>query len=291
MSKPRSFPIRVRLGEMLRVMRDQDWQDRGLLDDMDRGPILLALYLHTVRAAGCNFNRHLAMVRRELFDCMIDEDVERVAGNVRRRPEPYQFKPDTMARWLEITEADRVRLELRTIGAVDLDHEGRNQLRKVNARLRAELHRRKNNVRTRVEYRDDLAAKAIGAGSPWIAAGVPRSTWYKQQALARETGAYAVKGGAPSRCESTNRPAPSFEIANRNALARRERSDGSVQKMSVPPATRNNVEITRRPLEPLKKLRSPVRYYNARANAHRRSNAASRSRIGGSIRPAVGNRR
>jgi hypothetical protein len=178
----RPFPRRVRIGEILKVFRDPEWRDRGLLDDMDRCPTLLAIYLHAVRSdPRCNFNRHVTMVHREFFDCMIDEEVQLVVGNVLRTPEPYKFKPDTVARRFEITNADRVRLKLKTIGATDFPEAARLQRRKDEARKRNERNRRDRGGLPR-EVRQ---AEAIGAGSPWITAGMPRSTWYRHEAARR----------------------------------------------------------------------------------------------------------
>lgn len=94
---------------------------------------------------------------------------------------PRRYRAETLARRIGLTAAIRKRLAIKTIGAIDQTKEERQQARKLSARQRARARRQ-----PRADY---LAAHSISRTKPWIAAGISRATWYRQQ---RETGPCAM---------------------------------------------------------------------------------------------------
>jgi hypothetical protein len=133
---------------MLRVFRDGEWQDRGLLDDPKRGRILFAIYLHHVRRRSGNVRRAAVRLHNEFFGYMTDEDVSAVLSEVEGAQCPHRFTHDKMAQWFGITNADRIRLGLTAFGAIDFPKAARTARRKSEARKRDERARRARGVQT-----------------------------------------------------------------------------------------------------------------------------------------------
>jgi hypothetical protein len=99
---------------------------------------------------------------------------------------PTKWSADGLARRLNLTISERDRLDIKTIGAVDLDKAGR-------ARRRRERDRHAKQVRRRAggsTPREQSAART----KPWIAAGVSRSKWYADQKAARDDEIVATSG-------------------------------------------------------------------------------------------------
>jgi len=99
---------------------------------------------------------------------------------------PRQWKAQTLGRELRLTAAEWRLLDLRTIAPADMTVEERKQDRKLRARLRKRHKRRAHGMKSRAEF---LAANDISRTKPWLASGMSRATWYRQQAK--------VKGGQP----------------------------------------------------------------------------------------------
>jgi hypothetical protein len=83
-----------------------------------------------------------------------------------------------LATVMNLTEADRTMLGIRTIGAVDVSPEQRKANRKKRDRDRKARQRRDSKKPTRAEY---LAANAKSREKPWLAEGISRRTWYRRQ--------------------------------------------------------------------------------------------------------------
>jgi hypothetical protein len=110
-----------------------------------------------------------------------DESGEIVRQVVAR---PFKWRADKLAARLRLTEADRRRLRIRTIGAVDMTKQERQQARQLRQRQRDRARRRSRGAKPRTEYE----ANSVNRTKPWIALGMSRATWYRR----RETSVSAI---------------------------------------------------------------------------------------------------
>jgi hypothetical protein len=88
---------------------------------------------------------------------------------------PYKWRADTLARRLNLTDAERRRLGITTIGAVDVDRAERLAHRRDRARQFKERRRRTQGAMPRAEYE----AKSLSRTKPWEALGMSRASWYR----------------------------------------------------------------------------------------------------------------
>ena len=91
---------------------------------------------------------------------------------------PAKWKADTLAKRLNLTFAERSRLEIRTIGAVDVDQKQRKAVRREQDKKAKEAKRRATGA---VPH-----AQSISQNKPWLALGISRSKWYADQQKSRE---------------------------------------------------------------------------------------------------------
>jgi hypothetical protein len=129
---------------------------------------------------------HLAMladpltrIRHWLSRCapwLGESEGERLATKATARP--AKWKADTLAKRLNLTFAERSRLEIRTIGAVDVDQKQRKAVRRVQDKKAKEAKRRAAGA---IPH-----AQSISQTKPWLALGISRSKWYHDQQKARE---------------------------------------------------------------------------------------------------------
>lgn len=84
---------------------------------------------------------------------------------------PLRWRADSLAKRLGVTDEQRTRLALRTIGAIDVTADERHERRKERDRLAKEAKRRAAGVPPRSARR-----------SPWRLAGVSRRTWFRRRA-------------------------------------------------------------------------------------------------------------
>lgn len=89
---------------------------------------------------------------------------------------PRRWTAEALAAKLNLTEVDRRKLKIRTIGAVDMTAEERKQQRKLRERARKRLRRRSGGAKKREQYLADSKSRL----KPWKAAGVSRRTWYRR---------------------------------------------------------------------------------------------------------------
>jgi hypothetical protein len=105
---------------------------------------------------------------------------------------PRRWKADTLAERLNLTDAERSFLEIRTIGAVDCTKEQR------------EIRRREQNSLAQKARRQAAGAKPRGEAAsrtkPWVVEGISRRTWYRRVAQIRQqyiTGAVTADEPVP----------------------------------------------------------------------------------------------
>lgn len=105
---------------------------------------------------------------------MDEDEAERMIADALAKP--LRYRADTMGKLVGLTWAERKKLKITMIWAVDIS-------RAKAAALQAEERRNTRRARRRakgVKPRETYEAAAIGHGKPWIAAGVSRATWYRQ---------------------------------------------------------------------------------------------------------------
>jgi hypothetical protein len=90
---------------------------------------------------------------------------------------PIRWRADTMAGRLGLMEADRARLGITTIGAVDVSKAEREAARKARKR---QAKREKRRAKGAIARREHLAQSKEQA-KPWITEGISRRTWYRRQ--------------------------------------------------------------------------------------------------------------
>ena len=142
--------------------------DRILPDD-DAGHDDLELMAHHLARAGRSLEGWIRSWAPWMEPGDIGALIERVMAN------PLRFRADTVAHRVRLTEAERSRLGITTIGSVDMTVAERKQARKLRRRQRDRDRRRARGAKPRASY---LEANRISRTKPWIAEGVSRRTWY-----------------------------------------------------------------------------------------------------------------
>jgi hypothetical protein len=170
-SRPRTQAA-VRISELTRLFDDR-WGPM-LLPDSDEGfqaarvmahhigrlkdaPRRISAWLHTCAP-------WLAMAERERLIAEVEEC-------------PLRWTADKLAWKLKITEADRNRLKITTIGATDLPKAERIKRRKSRKNAARASARRLAGAMTRPDYLATVRRKA----EPWKAEGISRATWFRRQ--------------------------------------------------------------------------------------------------------------
>jgi hypothetical protein len=92
---------------------------------------------------------------------------------------PRRFKADTIAARLGITNEIRIKLDLRTIGAIDRPAEQRQADREEHARIAKAQKRRAADIPSLAEVR--ATRRKNQQKLPWKAEGISRSTWYRRR--------------------------------------------------------------------------------------------------------------
>jgi hypothetical protein len=108
---------------------------------------------------------------RGLGTSEVDEILD-LAKDQRRR-----CSADAVARFLGVTYAQRQRLKLTTIGAIDVNKRSRDLLRKRSRRRYLERRRRAEGAETRAAYEGN----SLMHTKPWEAEGISRRTWYRRK--------------------------------------------------------------------------------------------------------------
>jgi hypothetical protein len=91
---------------------------------------------------------------------------------------PLRYTADHLAHLLNLTNAERKHLKIRTIGAVDFDKKQRASLRREEDRLAKEAKRRAAGAKPR--------AQSLSRTKPWLELGISRSKWYADRRAAHD---------------------------------------------------------------------------------------------------------
>ena len=96
---------------------------------------------------------------------------------------PRIHKADELGAMLGLTDAERTRLHISTIGPIDVSKRERAKRRLARKRLAETARRRARGARPRKDYE----TTALSHLKPWKRAGISRATWYRRQ-HSRQTG-------------------------------------------------------------------------------------------------------
>jgi hypothetical protein len=88
---------------------------------------------------------------------------------------PLRWRADKLAVRLNLNEAERRRLRITTIGAVDLTKEQRKARRRARDRALKEARRRRAGAKLRSEYETN----SISRNKPWERLSMSRRSWYR----------------------------------------------------------------------------------------------------------------
>lgn len=142
-------------------------------DDAGRDDIVVMAH-HLARCPG-EFSRRIRnwieLRAPWMTSDMVVEIVRFVIAN------PIKWRADTLAQRLGLTEAERRRLGIRTIGAIDMTTEERKEARRLRQGQRDLARRRAQGARPRTEYE----ANSISRNKPWLTLGISRRTWYRHR--------------------------------------------------------------------------------------------------------------
>jgi len=97
---------------------------------------------------------------------------------------PIRWRADTLAQRLNLTDAERRRLRITTIGASDKTKAQRLAERKERKRAADRLRRQRNRQARGARPRPDYEATSLTRIKPWERLGMSRAGWYRHRKLA-----------------------------------------------------------------------------------------------------------
>jgi hypothetical protein len=165
-----------RLANELQLIYRDGW---GVLDDDQHGRALFSILLHIIANTVRNLPAKMEAARQEFAPWLSDEEMVKLATEairVRRR-----WTADKLAQRIGLTYADRQRLGVTMIGAIDMPKAERDRLRKERAVAAKRDKRRAGGARTRAEY--EANARALRAEAK--ALGILPDALRKRQQRAR----------------------------------------------------------------------------------------------------------
>jgi hypothetical protein len=179
---------RLRLGDLRRLLRDRC--HGSVLPDDDAGreylvelllPISLGPNEAVKRSHAIEIWGPTDRMRREIelwAPWMSEDEARELRLDINATP-MWQRKPvaRTLGERLQVTYAERARLQLRTIGPCDMTEAAMTLMRKQKRRQRERLRRQSRGVESRAEY---LAA-SLSQTKPWEQEGISRRTWERRR--------------------------------------------------------------------------------------------------------------
>jgi hypothetical protein len=88
---------------------------------------------------------------------------------------PIRWRADKLGIRLRLTEAERTRLGITTIGSIEVTKAERAKRRRERDRLRRQSQLRAQGAKPRADYE----ANSISRTKPWERLGMSRRTWYR----------------------------------------------------------------------------------------------------------------
>jgi hypothetical protein len=153
------------------------------LPDDDAGRDDARLMADHVAACPNAMPEHIRTMCRQWCPWMDDDEVDRLTIDVMRSPQRYTA--DTLAKRLGLTAAERSKLDLRTIGAIDLPKAERKARSKDLRRQRNKAYRARKRIAKGSKTRAEYEANSLTRTKPWEALGMSRTRWYE---LGKPTG-------------------------------------------------------------------------------------------------------
>lgn len=150
-------------------------------DESGEDDLFIAANL-TARLGGDISKNFVAWVRRWAPWCS-ETWAREIIAKVCDQPEPYRFSADILAEKQGLTYAERQALGITSIGAIDVDGEERERLRRQRSRANERAKRRANGVIPRKLYEQGSA----NSTKPWKLKGISKSTHYRRLRAARVT--------------------------------------------------------------------------------------------------------
>jgi hypothetical protein len=95
-------------------------------------------------------------------------------------------KADPLGKLLRLSDADRTRLVIRTVGAYDVDREARAKRRLAKKRERDRERARAKRVAKGAVPREQYLAGALSRAKPWEAMGISRRTFERRRSIAQQ---------------------------------------------------------------------------------------------------------
>jgi hypothetical protein len=89
------------------------------------------------------------------------------------RDDRQHWRADALGRLLNLTDAERTRLRITTIGAIDVDKAEREKRRKARKRTKERERRAARGATSR--------SKSLTTTKPWLAEGISRRTWERRR--------------------------------------------------------------------------------------------------------------
>lgn len=117
--------------------------------------------------------RHIAAWLSLWAPWMSTDDVRTMTAKVLAKP--LRWRADKLAMRLHLTEAERHRLRITTIGACDLLKAEGQARRRLRDRLCKEARRRSAGAKLRADYEKN----SVNRTEPWKALGMSRASWYR----------------------------------------------------------------------------------------------------------------
>jgi hypothetical protein len=96
---------------------------------------------------------------------------------------PHERRPtaEALGKRLNVINAERERLGLRTIAPADMTKRQFAEYRKAKQRMRQKLYRQRKRRHAGYKIRDNYVASSLTKQKPWKAEGISRATWYRRQ--------------------------------------------------------------------------------------------------------------
>jgi hypothetical protein len=150
-------------------------------DDAGRDDVLLMAH-HLARRIGDPARRIAAWLASAAPWISKTERADLIAAVLGK---PLRWRADKLAQRLSLTDAERRRLRITTIGAIDKTKAERQLERKDRKREAARARRRAGGAWPRTAYE----ASSVARMQPWLAMGISRRTWYRgRQQLGTSSG-------------------------------------------------------------------------------------------------------
>jgi hypothetical protein len=168
----------LRVAELHRLFRDRyPGGDCYELPPDDSGRHDLHLLLHHLVNLHGDPQRMRKAIKARAPWLPADEADRKIRGVF---AQPIKWRANTLGKELGLTESVRRRLDIRTIGTIDMTPQERREARRLRQRQRDRSRRRARGAKPQ--------ANSINRNKPWLAAGISRATWYRQ----RETTSRAI---------------------------------------------------------------------------------------------------